>query len=256
MPSAAPKRTLRRRLWRKMYDAGWTRVGMDDTLRSRVAHAVNEQKHWYDWGHPVMWLVGRYHCGNTEPPRGRDLWWIPKEYVEGVAASLVADYEQRFGCYVTRRYEDVRATSPDIEWRIYDLQDDGRTVKIGVWPHAPEHDGRVQPMPTWHTMDAKREMRLFLWWYLWEHKGKAQWFGLRPWAYYKALHAVVNDKRPFSCQRTPDKGAGGYSHWHCQLRKRHKGEHRFRNYTWGGSGERVEFAPVGTRVIPPGSSDQ
>ena len=41
--------------------------------RDGIAHAVNEQKHWYDWGHPVMWLVGRYSAGNTEPPRGRDL---------------------------------------------------------------------------------------------------------------------------------------------------------------------------------------
>lgn len=233
-----PKRTLRRRLWKIMYDAGWTDVEMDDTLRSRVARAVYDAHHWYDWGHPVMWLVGRYDSGNAGAPRGRDLWWIPTEYVEGVAGSLVADFETRHGCYVTRKYSDVAATTPDIEWRIYDLQDEGRTVKVGLWPNSPEHGGHIQPLP-WHQLNVG----LFLHWYLIEHKLKAQWLGLRPWAYWKALHAVVDNKVPFACQANPDKAEGGYSHWHCQLKKRHRGPHRFVNYTWDGPGSRVQYAP-------------
>lgn len=229
--------TLTHRAWRVMYDQGWTKSGMDDNLRSRVAHAVRDWKEWYDWGHPVMWLVGRHDSGSAGVPRGRDMWWIPTEYVEGISASLVADFEQRHGCYITTRYADVRATS-DIDWRIYDHQDDGRTTKVGLWPNAPEHGGRMQPLP-WQEMNAG----LFLWWYVWQHKGKAQWFGLRRWAYYKALHWAVNAHSPFACGVVPDKGSGGYSHWHCGLSKRHHGPHRYNNMTWAGPGSRVEHSP-------------
>ena len=237
------------RLWRKMYDRGWTRVEMDDTLRSRIAHAMGDWRRWYDWGHPVMWLVGRNDSGNSGVPRGRDMWWIPVQYVEGVAASLVADFEQLYGCYVTRNYADVRATSPDIDWRIYDLQDDGNTVKIGLWPNQPEHQGRIQSLPSWHNLGRKCEMRLFLRWYLWEHKTKAQWFGLRRWVYYKALHWAVNAHSPFACGVVPEKGSGGYSHWHCDQRKLHRGPHRYRNYIWPGPGSRVEYAPIDQRAL-------
>lgn len=228
------------RLWRVMYDRGWTRTEMDDTIRSRVAHALGDWKRWYDWGHPVMWLVGRYDSGSAGVPRGRDMWWIPKEYVEGIYASLVADFEVRRGCYVTKRYEDVRATS-DIPWRIFDLQDDGRTVKIALWPCEPEHGGRLQPLP-WQELTAQ-QTRLFVEWYLIDHKIKAQWFGLRRWTYFKALHWAVNAHSPFACGVVPEKGAGGYSHWHCELHKRHRGAHRYVNYVWPGPGERVRFEP-------------
>lgn len=231
------------RAWRLMYDRGWTRPDMDDTTRSRVAHAVGDWKKWYDWGHPVMWLVGRYDSGSAGAPRGRDLWWIPTEYVEGIATSLVADFEQRCGCFITTRYEDVRATSGDIDWRIFDLQDDGNTVKIGLWPNRPEHGGRLQPLPIWNGLDRKREMRLFLWWYLVQHKGKAQWLGVRSWLYWRGLHWAVEAHNPFACGVVPEKGAGGYSHWHCELRKRHRGPHRYVNYTWAGPGTRVEYQP-------------
>lgn len=228
------------RLWRVMYDRGWTKPEMDDTLRSRIAHAVGDWKRWYDWGHPVMWLVGRYDTGSAGSPRGRDMWWIRQDYVEGIATGLVADLEVRHGCYVTKRYEDVRKTSADIEWRIFDLQDEGTTVKLGLWPCRPEHEGRLQPLPSWESLPT----RLFIEWYLIDHKIKAQWFGLRRWVYYKALHAAVHDKRPFSCAVVPEKGSGGYSHWHCQLRKWHKGPHRFHNYVWAGPPHRVEYRPV------------
>lgn len=228
------------KLARIMRKRGWTRIELDDTFRSRIAHAVGDWRRWYDWGHPVMWLVGRHDCGSAGCPRGRDLWWIPTQYVEeGVAASLLAGFEQRHGCYITTNYTDVRATSGDVDWRIYDLQDDGRTTKVGLWPNAPEHKGRLQPLP-WEELNV----RLFLWWYLWEHKAKAQWFGLRRWVYYKALHWAVHAHSPFACNVVPDRGSGGYSHWHCGLRPRHRGAHRYHNYTWAGPGESVEYEPA------------
>lgn len=243
--------TVTRAVNRAMRHRGWTKTPMDNTVRSRIAHAIGDWTRWYDWGHPVMWLVGRYHGGSAGVPRGRDMWWIPTEYVEGVAASLVADFEQRYGCYTTTRYEDVRATSGDIEWRVYDLQDDGRTVKVGLWPNSPEHKGRIQPLP-WQELETP----LFLWWYLVQHKGRAQWFGVRPWVYYKALSWAVGAHSPFACGRVPDKGSGGYSHWHCDLRKRHGGPHRYRSYTWGGPGAKVQFAPLVTTPPAVYASDE
>jgi hypothetical protein len=227
-------------LRRWMNERGWTHSHMDDTVRSRIARAIGDWRNWWDWGHPVMWLVGRYDTGSAGVPRGRDLWWIPTEYVEDrLAGSLVADCEQRYGCYTTTEYEVVRSSAADVDWRIYDLQDEGRTVKVGLWPNQPEHDGRLQPLP-WQEL----KVDLFLWWYLWQHKGKAQWFGLRRWVYYKALHAAVNRKVPFTCQQVPPPNSGGYSHWHCELRRKHGEEHRFRNYTWRND-TNVRHVPVG-----------
>lgn len=229
---------------RSMRQRGWTDSALDDTLRARVARAVDTWRNWWDWGNPVMWLVGRYDTGSAGVPRGRDLWWIPTDYVESsLAGSLVADCEQRFGCYITTDYTVVRSSSAEIDWRIYDLQDEGRTVKVGLWPNRPEHNGRIQPLP-WQELNVE----LFLWWYVWQHLGRAQWFGLRRWVYYEALHAAlhaaVHEKRPFSCQVQPERGSGGYDHWYCGLKRGHDGPHRYRNYVWAGPGTRVEFAPV------------
>jgi len=232
-------RNLRTRIYRAMYKAGWTTSEYDDTLRSRIAHALYDWKHWYDWGHPVMWLVGRYDSGNAGAPRGRDLWWIPVDHVEGAYAPLLAELEQRHGCYVTTDYRVVRECP--IGWRIFDLQDDGMTVVIGRWPTEPEDGGHIQKIIGGMN---RRQMRLLLRWYLWDHKAKAQWFGLRRWVYYKALHAAVAQRKPFSCAAVPARGSGGYSHWSCHLRKRHSGPHRFNNYTWSRSGERVQHDPV------------
>lgn len=68
--------------------------------------------------------------------------------------------------------------------------------------------------------------------------------GVRRWIYLKALHAAVERKIPFTCQVTPDRNSGGYTHWHCQLKKRHEGKHRFGNYTWIGRDFQVEYEPA------------
>ncbi len=229
---------LTSRVRRAMQKRGWMESRFDGTMRSRVARAAGDWYHWWDWGRPVMWMVGRYDTGSAGAPRGRDLWWIPTGYVEGpLAGSLVADCEQRFGCYITTDYRVVRSSAAEIDWRIYDLQDDGRTVKVGLWPNRPDHGGRMQPLP-WQEL----KVDLFLWWYVWQHKGVAQWFGLRRWVYYKALHAAVSRKRPFTCQQVPPPNSGGYSHWHCELKRKHTGDHRYRGYTW--STGRVQHSPI------------
>jgi len=187
-----------------------------------------------------MELVGRDVCGNMDPPRGEDMWWAHADYVEGAEASWLADFEKRSGCYITWDYAKVRETA-EVNWNIFDLQDDGYTVVIGRWPNRPEDGGRIQPL--YPTLSMRRSaVRLFLYWYLVEHKLKAQWLGVRPWIYYKALHASVHERVPFACQKVPPRGSGGYDHWHCSLRRRHSGEHRFRNYTWT-DGADVVFTP-------------
>lgn len=54
-------------------------------------------------------------------------------------------------------------------------------------------------------------------------------------------------KIPFTCQQTPAQGSGGYDHWHCTLPRKHKGAHRFRNYTWAEGGN---VACVGADEYP------
>jgi hypothetical protein len=72
-----------------------------------------------------------------------------------------------------------------------------------------------------------------------------------PGAYYVAKHRALDRIRDVIdrhvrriCCVVPDEDAGGYRHWRCGRRRGHDGKHRFINYTWGGPGERVEYAPV------------
>lgn len=45
------------------------------------------------------------------------------------------------------------------------------------------------------------------------------------------------------CNDQPGEPGGGYRHWRCARRQRHRGLHRFRNYVWDAQG-RTEYAPV------------
>lgn len=175
---------------------------------------------WWDWGHRVLLLAAREDGGSADGvPRPADLWFRRE------GDRLVA----------TRDYSVVRERN-DGEWRVFDSQNDGHDVVVGYWP-APGGDGRLRPS----GLDGRLEQRLFLRWFVWDGWIKAEWFGLRRWIYYRALHAAVHEKVPFACQQVPPKGGGGYQHWHCQLRRRHAGVHRFRNFVWPTGGP-VEFS--------------
>lgn len=69
--------------------------------------------------------------------------------------------------------------------------------------------------------------------------------------------AVVGPRRRgVRYTESPPKGSGGYSHWHCQLKRHHDGLHRFNNMTWGeidGMELGVVHHPVDAR--PPEKSD-
>lgn len=192
-------------------------------LPRRAFDALAPDRPWWDWGHRVMALTGRDDSGSWGVPRPRDLWF---RKVNGRMQT-------------TRHYADVRA-NPSEDWRIFDSQNDGFEIIIGWWPH-PAH-GRGGQIHR-DGLDGRAEIELFRRWFFTEW-AVSEWFGLRRWAYYKGLHAAVNQRIPFTCQVTPPRESGGYDHWHCQERKRHAGPHRFRNYTWDGG--QVEYAPVET----------
>lgn len=199
---------------------GWTSREHEGGLLHRVHDLTVRRLRWWDWGHRVMILVGRYDTGTWGVPRVRDLWFRP----EG-------------GKFVTTRdYARVRARN-DGEWRIFDSQDDGHTIVIGYWP-GPGSDGHIHRT----GIDGRAERRLFLRWLLWDGLVKAEWFGLRRWLYFKALHAAIYAQAPFTCGAPVPHGGGGYGHWHCELRGRHDA-HRFRSYTWTDGG-RAEYSPL------------
>ncbi|MFH5209240.1 hypothetical protein ACHIPZ_13700 [Antrihabitans sp. NCIMB 15449] len=186
---------------------------------NRVRRMRRQNRRWYEWGHRVMTLVGREDGGAYDGvPRPRDMWFR----------------HENGRIRTTYNYDDVRAKN-DGEWKIFDSQNDGFDVVIGYWPH-PNDNGSISRS----GLDGRAEQRLFLRWFVWDGLVKAEWLGLRRWLYYKALTSVVEQKVPFTCQATP---TSGYSHWHCSLRRKHVGEHRFHNYTWANSG-RVKFKPV------------
>jgi hypothetical protein len=227
-----PRQTLRYRLAREMRVRKWHHT--DGGVRSRIVSVVGDRHPWWDWGHHVMALTGRYDAGNWSPPRVRDMWFrMDYEYGDGRKAKPT-----RSRIVTTNDYSEVRARN-DGEWRIFDSQDDGHTIVIGYWPH-PDDKGNIHRT----GLDGRAEQRLFLRWMLWEGLVKAEWFGLRRWLYYRALHAAVERKIPFRCQVTPPPGSGGYRHWHCDRKKRHTGDHRFVNYTWAGGNAKVRFDPV------------
>lgn len=228
--------TLRRRLWRLTRTAGWSDTDRDGSLRSRISQALSETGPWYDWGKPVMWLVGRYDSGNAGAPRGRDLWYVHLNDLERFERAWFDGQQNRLG-FITTTDSSVVRQHPSAGWRIFDLQDDGHTIVTGYWP-TPGSDGRIRP-----DSIAGNEISLFWRWYWVDHKLKAQWLGIRPWIYYRALHATVHLRKPFACQVAPDPFSGGYRHWYCELRKRHTGDHRYRNYVWSGSGQRVRHDP-------------
>lgn len=222
----APRRTTRNRIRRWMYRHGWTTGRREGSVLHRLHDLVARTRPWYDWGHPLMVLVGRYDSGDWGPPRVRDLWFR-KEYV---------GKHQRFE---TTRDSAVVRERNDGEWRIFDGQDDGHTIEIGFWPHPDSPNGQIHRT----GLDGRGEIQLFARWLIWDGWIKAEWFGLRRWLYYRGLHNAVEPYVPFTCRVVPERGSGGYTHWHCDLRPRHKGDHRYRNYTWPGPGTRVQYAP-------------
>lgn len=215
--------SMRNKIRRWMYKRGWTTGERTGGLLHRLHDLTARRWRYYDWGHPLMILIGRYDSGDWGMPRVRDLWF--RKDTDGTLVK-------------TRDYTQVRESN-DGEWQIFDGQDDGHTIIIGHWPH-PDSNGQIYRT----GLNGRDEIRLFARWLIWDGWVKAEWFGIRRWLYIQALRNAVEPYIPFTCRVTPEKGAGGYTHWHCDLRPWHKGEHRYRNYTWAGPGYRVAYDPI------------
>jgi hypothetical protein len=222
----------------------------DRTVRFREVALGTHGAH--DWGHRLMALVGTRRTGSFEPPRARDLYmrvgWERREdrtAIEGTQNRRVETTHAMTAWDGVKRGE---------EWRTFDWQDDGHTLRVG-WLGD---DGRIHDSG---IGAVSGEVTRFRRWFLWDSWVKAQWCGLRPWLYYKGLHAAVHRKHPFTCQVTPPRGSGGYDHWYCTAPIGHLGTlrrwlgrpvdhpmpHRYHNYRWDDEGNRVDYDPQVTR---------
>ena len=250
---AAPRRTLAYRLdgWLRERDRRAKKY--DRTARIRALLGQHGQR---DWGHKLMALVGTQRTGSFEPPRARDLYFrVGPE--RGEDWRVVPGTEKSLGVETTHAMTAWDGVKRGEAWRTFDWQDDGHTLRIG-WLGD---DGRIHDS----ALGAySGELKRFRRWFILDSWIKAQWFGLRPWLYYKGLHAAVHRKYPWTCQVTPPRDSGGYDHWYCQvpigargtLRRRldrltgfasgapyHPMPHRYINYRWDGAGNRVAHDP-------------
>ena len=248
---AAPRRTLSYRLDRWLRKLDRKAGKYDRTARIRALLGQHGQR---DWGHRLMALVGTHRTGSFEPPRARDLYWREGEQRREDRSAIPGTARERV---VTRDgWEAWQGVERGESWRTFDWQDDGGTLRIGYLGD----DGRLHDS----GLTGRREVAMFRRWFLWDSWIKADWFGLRPWLYYKGLHAAVHRKYPWTCQATPPRGWGGYDHWYCNvrigvlgtLRRRldrltgfasgapyHPMPHRYHNYRWDGAGHRVDYDP-------------
>lgn len=199
--NAAPTDSMRYRCWR-LTTGGWP---------------------WWDWGHRLMVLIGDDFGGNAVEPEMRTLW-----YRRGPAVRM---FRTGYPTHPPRsfiRISDYRTfkaatlgldpnSDQHYEWRAICTSQDGDLL-LGrqYW------GGKFHGLDPWETELLRRHLN--------RDRRRRLW-GLRDWLYSQALDAAVAQRKPFSCQQTPPKGTG-YSHWHCQLPKRHSGQHRSKAATW------------------------
>lgn len=188
---------------------GWGRDTPEGGVRSRVVSLVRERYPWWDWGHLVMTLVGRAWCGSYAAPQPPTIWYRftgPKS-IE-----------------VVRSYDEYRRRTKDAEddWKFMAVREEGSEFRTGYY-QSERFDGLSR-------VEVRLLVRYLFRWAL------SDWFGVRTWLYFRALHSAVYQRRPFSCQAVPPKGSGGYDHWLCQERRRHSGPHRFNMNRWNDDG--------------------
>lgn len=211
---------MRHKIARWMYRRGWTIGRHTGGLLHRVHDILRRRSRWYVWGYTAMTLLGRYDTGTWGVPRPRDMWFRKNRF------------DNKFE--TTTDYAVVRDTN-DGEWSVFDSQNDGFEIIIGWWPH-PDSDGRI----AYRSLDGRDEIALFRRWLVWDAWIKAEWFGLRRWLYYRALHNTIDPFVPFACRARPGRNSGGYDHWRCQRRPHRTGQHRYNGMAW------ETFGPVHT----------
>jgi hypothetical protein len=234
MACKPPKRRVRDPLARWMRRRDWHYQKPQNGLRHRLYDLVSEQHPWYDWGHRLMILTGSDDCGNwgePEPPTwfyrlGEPKRMIRTKYPQHPLATfeIVTDYTE-----FRRRTKGLNEDEM-YAWKAIGTSQDGELI-LGhrFW------GGKFYGMPDWEVALLRRYLRMWR---------RLDWFGLRSWLYSQGLHAAVHQKVPRTCQVSPPPGSGGYSHWYCDQKRKHAGPHRYRNYEWDPTKDRVEHTPT------------
>jgi len=211
---------------------GWYASRHDNRITGRLYRLAVDRHPWWDWGHRVMILTGTCVGGNYDEPHpttwyyrrntSRPMWRTKYPRWPRRAFTVITDYTA-FGTATDGINEDQLH-----DWQAINLNQDGE-LQLG---HQYWGGGFYGLRPD-------------EWWLLRKYLRRAHrhnWWGLRSWLYHQALHSAVHQRKPFACNATPAAGSGGYSHWHCRLRRHHPGAHRTGNYEWYASG-RVRHVP-------------
>lgn len=236
---ANTRHARKRRLASLLRKLGWAYDVPRNGLRRRLYSLAMEHHPWWDWGHRVMILTGVDFGGNwsePEPPT----WWYRRGPAVHMKRTGFPRHPLRTFQIVTEYDEMRRLTKGLNEDQMYEWK------AIGTNQDGDLHLGRQYWGGTFYDLPADECAILRRYLRMWR---RLDWFGLRSYLYAQGLHAAVHSKRPFTCQVTPAKGTGGYSHWYCDLSRRHDGPHRYGNYTWDGNAEhRVEYDPEGPEI--------
>lgn len=231
-----PKKRVADRIahYLRMRKPSWAYDTPRNGLRRRIYCLFMERHPWWDWGHRLMILVGDDFGGNwsePEPPT----WWYRRN---GTKRMWRTGYPRSTFQVVTSYNEFRRLTEGLNEDEMYEWQ------AINVNQDGALHLGHRYWGGAFYDMRSD-EWFLLRRWLRVAHRH--DWYGLRSWLYSQGLHAAVYQRKPRTCQVSPPKGSGGYDHWFCELKRRHEGPHRYRNYVWDPSKDRAEFDPQEAR---------
>ena len=206
-------------------DMKWNMSKHQHTIRGHILSAVSSWRPWWNWGSPVMALVGTSFGGSASEPKP-PTWWYRKmsprfERFSGFPRHPLSTFE------IVKDYdafaERTRGLNEDemYEWQAIGANQDG-DLHLGhrYW------GGAFYDLNRWDVPLLRRY--LFRW-------RLTDWFGLRTWIYRQANHAAVYQRKPGSCAVGTPAHSGGYRHWRCEYPRRHEGEHRYGAYTWSES---------------------
>lgn len=232
MKSAGIRSAHRRPAARLLRKLGWNRA--HGTVRRRVYDLAVCHYPWWDWGHRLVIVVGRDWGGSWDEPQP-PTWWYRLGPPKPMAFTrwprhplstfeIVTDYDE-----FRRRTEGLNEDQM-YEWKAIGANQDG-DLHLGhqYW------GGSFYGVTRWERALLRRYLRRW---------NRSDWWGLRTWLWGQGLNASVHRRKPFACNEVPPKGAGGYNHWHCELKRRHDGMHRFGAYVWG----EIDGEPIGAHV--------
>lgn len=211
----AALKLMQRRRW------NWKK---DGSLRHRLWALTGCPDPWWKWGHRLQIAVGQMSCGSWDEPE-METWWIHR----GPTSRMWhTGFPRHKHPRIIRSYDEWRAIAATLnedqlhDWHALYVDEDG----------CPEFGRRYwgegfYGLEPWEVRITQRWLRTMR---------RRNWWGLRSWLWTLGLHNAVHAYKPRSCAVIPPPRSGGYSHWHCELPRRHDGMHRKGNYVWGDVG--------------------